>query len=125
MAEASRGNGGDDRTVVFDYIKSPSFRVIRADGVIGAPTPQGLIHFAFYSERPAIPRQTAHELNADGTLGAESFDRRVSRPGVVREMDVDVFVSVDVAEQLANWLRDQVEVIRSHTGSARKPGGDH
>ena len=41
--------------VAIDYIKSPDFRIVWADGVVGSATPNGLIHFALYAERPAIP----------------------------------------------------------------------
>ena len=121
MADQQHGNGGDNPSIIFDYIKSPVFRTIRADGAIGGPTPTGHIHFALYNERQAIPRQVVHTLNADGTLGPEISERRVSRPGIVRDMDVDVFMSVDVAENFCNWLREQIQTIRARTQSAPGP----
>ena len=95
--------------VVFDYIKSTQFRTIRADGAIGSITPRGFIHFALYSDRPAIPRKTMHTLNPDGTVGSEIPEERVAREGIVREMEVDVFMTVDAAEALAGWLDDKVK----------------
>lgn len=107
------GNGDASRRIVFDYLKSPHFRVIRADGAIGGVTPNGHIHFALYSERHAIPRQTVHEIAADGRLGDEKQDRRVSRGGIVREMEVDVFLTPEVAESIKTWLETKIKEARN------------
>ncbi len=118
MAEARKPKRGSARkptekpVVVFEYIKSPSFRVIHADGAIGGITPQGNIHFALYSERSAIPQAIVHHRNEDGTLGDEVADRRMARPGIIREMDVDVVVSPDAAEALLAWLSQHVAQVR-------------
>ena len=101
-----RGNGDASHRISFDYIKSSHFRVIRADGAIGSVMPNGHIHFALYSERPAIPRQMVYELDADGKLGKELPDQTVSRSDVVREMEVDVFLTVETAESVRQWLED-------------------
>lgn len=108
-----RGNGDAGSEIVFDYIKSSHFRVIRADGAVGAITPSGHIHFALYSERPAIPRQTVHEIDADGRLGDEKQDRRVSKGGIVREMEVDVFLTPEVAEGIKTWLETTIKEARN------------
>ena len=111
-----RGNGDASHRISFDYIKSSHFRVIRADGAIGSVTPNGHIHFALYSERPAIPRQMVYELDADGKLGKELPDQTVSRSDVVREMEVDVFLTVETAESVRQWLEDTIK-----EASARQP----
>src|SRR3954469_15164957 len=53
---------GDERVVVIEYIKSSYFRVVHSTGAIGGITPEGNIHMAFFSERPAIPRMQVHKL---------------------------------------------------------------
>ena len=103
-----RSNGRIGQQVSFDYLKSHHFRVIRADGAIGSVTPNGHIHCALYSERPAIPRHTVHEIQSDGKLGNEVTGETVSRGGIVREMEVDVFLTVDVAKSLVQWLEDKI-----------------
>ena len=109
--------------VTFDYLKSPQFRSIRADGAIGGLTPDGLIHFALYSERIAIPRQIVQPVEADGTLGPAISELTVSRGSIVREMDVDVFVSPEVAVRLRDWIDDQLkklEAVQKATASTTK-----
>ena len=98
-------------SIAFDYIKSNFFRVIRADGAIGGPTPQGHLHLAFYSERAAMPRRVIHELKDDNTLGAVRETQ--SRDSMIRELDVDVFLSFGVAESLHEWLGEQIKIMKA------------
>ena len=93
-----------DTRVAFDYIKSNFFRVLHSDGAIGSITPSGGIHLAFYSERPAFPRRVVHALDVDGKLGALLPELTESRGSVVREMDVDVVLSIDAAKAVYEWL---------------------
>lgn len=106
--------------VKFDFIKSQYFRVIHADGAIGGVTPAGLIHFAFYNERLAIPRQITHLIKPDGELGERVFEETVARDAIVREMDVDVVLSVDVAENLHKWLEEKIEEAKTHQAKLKK-----
>lgn len=106
--------------VAFDYIKGHDFKVVWADGAIGGITPNGLIHLAVYSERPAIPRRQVHEIERvdddRGKLGKEVVEKRLSRGSVVREMSCDLMMAPQTAENLANWLLQQVEEIKKAAG---------
>ena len=105
-----------ENEVAFDYIKSSDFRTVWVDGVYGGGTPRGLIHIAAYTERLAIPRRQVFEITQGGEqtgqLGAEVPDKQVSRGSVVRDLSVDLLMSVDVAEGLASWLLDKVKEMR-------------
>ena len=96
MAEddAVRGNGEASPRVNFDYIKSQNFRVIHMDGALGGLTPNGHIHMSLYSERPPIPRRMVYPL-AEGQLGEEIKDERVTRDAIVREVDIDVMMTIE------------------------------
>lgn len=110
----------------YDYIKSNLFRMIHADGVIGGPTPKGLIFAAFWNERSPIPQQVAHEIvKTEGgpgvaRLGRELTDQRVTRQAVVRETEVGVLMDVEMADRLRGWLEQQIQAIR---GSEAPRGG--
>ena len=98
----------DQEVVVFEYIKSAFFRVVHVDGAIGGFTPNGNISFALFSERPAIPKMQIHRKNPDSTLGDVIPEHTVVRPGIIREMDVDVVMSRAAATSLRDWLSDQL-----------------
>jgi hypothetical protein len=91
----------------FHYIKGQQFRVIHVDGALGGITPRGLIHCAVYSERPAIPQTTEHDISPEGRLGAQVSQE--GRQGVVREMDVDLIMSKQTAIELRDWLDGRVK----------------
>ena len=101
-----------EREVAFDYVKSHDFRVVWADGAVGTLTPNGLVHFALYAERQAIPRRQVFEIvpvdETTGTLGKEVMEKQISRGSIVREMSCDVFLSTESVENLALWLLEQV-----------------
>lgn len=97
------------KRVTIEYIKSQSFRVIHADGAIGGVTPSGNVHLALYSERAAIPRTLVHEANDDGSLGNPIPEETIVRPGLIREMDVDVILTRPAVEGLLKWLTDRMK----------------
>lgn len=110
----TKGPAGNE--VAIDYVKSPDFRLVWADGLIGSMTPNGLLHFALYAERPAIPRRQVFSIDpvSDGVgqLGAEVLDKQISRGSIVRELSVDILVSAQVAEDIGKWLIKQAEELR-------------
>jgi hypothetical protein len=108
----SAGNGKPSPEVAFDYIKSQYFRVVHADGALGGLTPQGHLHFAFYSERPPLPRRVVHPVNNAGQLGDPILEKMVIRDALIREMDVDVIMRLDAAEQFHKWLGDRIQELK-------------
>jgi hypothetical protein len=75
--------GPSDNEVAFDYIKSPDFKVVWADGAIGAITPNGIISFVLFAERPSIPRRQVYDIGDNGRLGEEHTEKRISRGSIV------------------------------------------
>src|ERR1035441_6998126 len=88
-------------TLKFHYIKSTSFRVVHCHGCMGALAPDGSgLNVGFFSERVPIPQMTVYELNANGTLGDELVEQRISKSGVVREMEFMAFLNETDASAL-------------------------
>ena len=102
------------KRIKLNYIKGSLFRVIHSDGVIGGPSPNGRgIHMSLWSERAPIPLQVIHELDDQGHMGKEV--ERVQRDGIVREVEVDIVITLDTAEAMANWLNNQVASLKKLT----------
>ena len=114
MAEAPK-DGRPVREVTFDYIKSQFFRVIHADGAIGGITPHGFLHFAFFSERPPLAKRLVHPMTPQGELGGPIPEKTVIRDAIIREMDVDVIMTLQAAEQLHTWLGQRLDEIKKLT----------
>jgi len=118
MADIGSATGPAPTRIRFHYIKGQFFRVAHADGVIGGITPQGLIHAAFYSERPAIPQTTEHELSPGG-LGAQLSQE--GKEGLVRELDVDIIMTRAVAASFKDWLERQIAELDKVVATAGNP----
>jgi hypothetical protein len=97
--------------VPFYYIKSNLFRVLHADGAIGNVTPSGLIFLGFYNERAALPQVLVHEITESGQVGAEHPDERVSKKGIVREIEVGAIMSAETATSLVAWLQERIDLV--------------
>jgi hypothetical protein len=91
--------------ISFDYIKGTQFRVVHADGAIVGATPGGL-SISFFTERQPIPRRVVHKVGKDGSIGEEMVDQRVVRDAVVRDTDVCIVMTQDVARKVIEALED-------------------
>lgn len=102
----------------FHFIKSNSFRVVHCDGVWGGTTPRGYITMSVYSERSPLPRKVTHHVTEEGIIGDEIIERRECREGIVREVDVEMILDLDMAKSLVRWLGGHIEFLenRQNTG---------
>jgi hypothetical protein len=109
-----------DAKIEFHYIKSNYFRVVHADGVWGGATSNLNIHMSFFSERGPIPQRIVHAIEPRGVLGGEIAEERISRKGVVREVEVDVVLNLEMAVSLRKWLDDKIKNLQEVAASAAK-----
>jgi hypothetical protein len=108
------------QTVPFHYIKSNLFRVLHADGVVGNVTPGGLIFVGFYSERQPIPQLMTHEITDAGQVGAEHLEERVTKKGIVREVEMGAMMSAETATAIIGWLQEKIDLIHKIRTTAQK-----
>lgn len=103
----------------FHFLKSNQYRTVHADGAFGGLTPRGYIDVNFFSERKPIPNFTSHELGADGTVGPENTAERISKDGIIREVEVGVILDLEGARSLIKWLADKVNTLEALTNSKK------
>jgi hypothetical protein len=113
MSSPSSPNKPVPEKIKFDYIKGNLFRTARADGAWAGTNGFSDLVLSFYSERTPIPKQTVHRLTEQHTLGDEILEERVSRDAVVREVEISVSMSLDVAKALSTLLSQQIENIEA------------
>lgn len=105
-------------TVDINYIKSRDFREIGCDGVIGGPTPTSKLWLAFFTERLPLPRIVRYNLVQSGQEGEFSVDPAQpgapveAREGVVRNVEFGVYLSIESAEQLRDWLGRNIDALK-------------
>jgi len=94
-------------TITFHFEKGTGYATHHADGVLGGETPIGDIYFAFYVERPVIPKVLEQEIRSDGTLG--DVVRCEGREGIYREIQTGVIMSKEAATVLRDRLNELLE----------------
>ena len=95
------------------FIKSTSFRVVHANGVWYGGDNQGNIHMTFFNERSPIPRTMVVNLDERGAVIGEDITKRDSKQGIVREMEVDVVLSLQVALEFYQSLGENIKAIQA------------
>ena len=66
---------------------------------------------SFFSERSPIPRKLSFDLESQGTLGQEIS--RDTKGGLVREVEVEVMVDLEMAKSLVEWLKEKVQILEA------------
>lgn len=94
------------------FIKSGNFRVIHANGAWYGGDNQGNIHMTFFNERSPIPKMMVVNLNEQGIVVGEDESKRESKQGIVREMEVDIVMSFQVAMNLYQTLGENLKAIQ-------------
>lgn len=109
--------------IVIRYCKSPQYRTIHADGAFGGVTPVGKnIAIGFFSERNSLPDTVYVPIMADEEGGSRismgnDRDRDNGRPGIMREVEVNIILDLEAAEQLVDWLNVRIEKLKNAQGS--------
>ncbi|MCL1470645.1 hypothetical protein [Argonema antarcticum] len=103
------------KEIKFNYIKSNLFRVVRVDGIWAGITPNLDINVNLCSERYPIPQQTLHKIDPDGSIGEEIIDERISRDGIVREVEVGAVMDISTAKSLIELLQELIEQVEKVT----------
>jgi hypothetical protein len=93
------------------FIKSSQFRVVHATGVWYGGDSQQNLHLTFFNERTPIPKKVILILNQQGLIVSEDESQREAKQGVVREMEVDIVLSVQAALDLHKTLGDNLRAI--------------
>src|SRR5437773_458689 len=97
-------------SVKFHYIKSNLFRVIHSAGAVGGVTPDRDIFVTLFNQRAALPKVIEVAISPDGRLGNEM--NREGKEGIVREMEIGIVMNARAAEDLAQFLTDQVRALK-------------
>lgn len=87
------------------YEKNPQFRTVYADGLIGGTTPAGMVNLNFYATRNIIPRCVSHDVADNGMLINPGRNSDDSKEGIIREIEVGVYMSRESARDVYTFLK--------------------
>lgn len=83
--------------------------MIHVEGAHGGVTPTGKIQIAVFNDRQPIPQQTIHEVASTGKVGDEVKEERITRGGIVREVEAELIIDLDGAKIIHQWLGDKIK----------------
>lgn len=87
------------------YEKNPLYRTIFTDGAIGGTTPTNGICLSFYATRYAIPKSVKHSIEPGGTISKSGEVSNDSKSGIIREIELGVYMSKESALELFEFLK--------------------
>jgi hypothetical protein len=94
------------------YTKSPQFRTIHADGILGGLMPSGrAMNVAFYSERIPFPQEQKFAVPPDGSMIAPYATK--GKKGFYREIEISAVMDYDAAKSLMDWLNKIVPYMKA------------
>jgi hypothetical protein len=102
------------------FIKSTQFRVIHANGVWFGGDMQQNLHLTFFNERNPIPRKLVLNVNSKGIILGEDIIKRDTKEGVVREMEIDVVLSLQAAMELHKSLGENLKAFQKMKSGKHK-----
>lgn len=97
-------NETPERWIQVHQQKGNFFRVIHADGVWCSVSPANFLHLTFYSERFPLPKSIFFPVSKAGTVMSEDVQKRETLKDWVREMEVDVVLSLSAAKSVREGL---------------------
>ena len=92
------------------YIKSVASPVLHADGMFGGITPSGQIYIAIFAEHSQIP-DAATLRRQPGEEVFKPVESDIQFPGTVRDIGVEVIMTLPVARAFRDWLNDRLKQI--------------
>lgn len=95
------------KSIKFIYNKTPNYRTYTVGGIVGGLTPKGKLFIDLFNEKRALPDSVIHELSEEGLLGKE-IERKVN-DGVIREIDCGIYLDIDVAVVISDWLNERIK----------------
>ena len=91
------------------YEKTPLYRTIYSDGLIGGLTPTGSINLSFYATRNPIPKSITHEIAPNGIVDPKGVKSEDSKSGIIREVEVGIYMNRKTAKDIYEFLKKIIE----------------
>lgn len=95
--------------VTFKYIFTYDYNPLYVNGAHGGVSPRGELVVNFYLERPPLPNEITHEINPNGTIGAETaVEPDDFAQSLVRFVPTGVVLNHQTARDFHHWLGEKI-----------------
>jgi len=98
-----------NKEITFKYIFNYDYNPEYVNGAHGGVSPRGELIMNFYLERAPLPESVSHEINQNGTIGAEAaVEPEDLHSSLVRYINTGVVLSPQTARELHAWLGEKI-----------------
>jgi len=98
--------------IIYNYSKSPDYRVYNADGVFGGTMPNGKINCNIFSEIAMLPDKITFDIQKNMTLKEKKRTPEFKNE-VNRELQTGFVMDLQTAKSFKNWLENKIKVIEA------------
>jgi hypothetical protein len=110
-------------SIEIQFTKSALHRTIHSDGAWGGITPTGNIRVGFYTEAQVLPNSVTYSVGAKRLEEtSRTPNTEASRGMLLREIEVEIIMSLAAAQALRNWLDDKLKEALRLQEMAREEG---
>lgn len=102
------------KNFTFKYVKSPDFKTIKVDGVIGNLNVKREISINFYVDTVDLAPSVIHTINSNTAIG-EPIPVEKKVHSAIRELQYAVNIDVQTAKSLVVWLNDKIQEAEKQT----------
>lgn len=96
--------------VTFKYVFTYDYNPLYVNGAHGGVSPRGELVVNFYLERPPLPNEITHQINPNGTIGAETaVDPEDFAQSLVRFVPTGVVLNYQTARDFHHWLGEKLK----------------
>lgn len=93
------------------FVRSNFYRVVHADGAFGGAAPNANIRMTIYSEAQRIPNLITYDFSPSGGMTETGRTPAPSPTNIVREMEVDIVMTLRVARSIRDWLDGKIKEV--------------
>ncbi|WP_105305268.1 DUF3467 domain-containing protein [Anaerolactibacter massiliensis] len=107
----------DNLKINFKYKYAEDYNPVYVNGAYGGISTRNEILVNFYLERSPIPKETDHNINADGSLSEpiaikpEDFEKTV-----IRYVSSGIVMNLETAKSINAWLSKNIEELENRRG---------
>ena len=102
--------------ITAEFVRSNFYRVIHADGAFGGISPSGNIRMIIYSEAQRTPNLITYDISPTSGLTEAGRSPEAIPRTIVRELEVDIVMRLQVARALRDWLDDKIRDLEKAVG---------
>lgn len=100
--------------IIFKYLFGEDYNPVYVNGAHGGISPRGELVIHFYLERPGVPVSITHEVNSNGTIGAEVSEVPEDfKQTLYRAVESGIVMNYESARTFHHWMGERLKELEA------------